>query len=249
MKKEWEIFFDHHSLKYMDEVFTKNTIKEVDFLVEELQLPVGSSIIDIGCGTGRHSIELAKRGFNVTGIDISVGMLKEAEKTAHKEKVNVKYIKADAVEFSVDEMFDAAVCLCEGAFALLGLDEEPFDHDLKILENINASLKQNSKFILTTLNGLKMIRDYNQDDVMKEKFDPLKIIEIHSMEYETEKGIEKVTIKEKGYTGLELKYLLESAGFEVENIWGGTAGNWGKRKIQLDEIEIMAECRKVSDVK
>ena len=248
MKKNWEIFFDHHSSKYMDEVFTKNTITEVDFLVEEFQLPAGSLIIDVGCGTGRHSIELAKRGFNVTGIDISEGMLKEAEKTAQKQNVKVKFIKADAVKFRTDEKFNAAVCLCEGAFALLGLDEDPREHDLKILKTINILLKPNEKFILTTLNGLKMIRDYSQDDVKKGVFDPLTITETHPMEYETELGMEKVIVKEKGYTGLELKCLLESTGFEVENIWGGTAGNWGRRSIQLDEIEIMAVCRKVNDV-
>ena len=248
MKTNWEIFFDHHSSKYMKESFTKDTIREVDFLVEELQLPEGSSIIDIGCGTGRHSIELAKRGFKVTGIDVSKGMLKEAEKTAKKENVNMRFIKADAVNFKINERFDAAVCLCEGAFALLGLDEDPREHDFEILKNINLLLKSNAKFILTTLNGLKMIRDYNQDDVRKGVFDPLTITETHPMKYETRMGTEKVIVKEKGYTGLELKYLLESSGFKVENIWGGTAGNWGRRTIQLNEIEIMAVCYKVDEV-
>lgn len=248
MKKDWEIFFDHYSSKYMDEVFTKDTINEVNFLVEELRLQEGDSIIDIGCGTGRHSIELAKRGFKVTGIDISKGMLKEAEKTALKEKVDVRFIKANAVEFRSDEKFDAAVCLCEGAFALLGLDEDPREHDLEILKHINSLLKANSKFILTTLNGLKMIRDYSQDDVKKGVFDPLTITETHPMEYETGIGTEKVIVKEKGYTAPELKYLLESSGFKVENIWGGTAGNWGRRSIQLDEIEIMVICYKVDEV-
>ena len=248
MKKDWEIFFDHHASKYMGEVFTKDTINEVNFLVDELKLREGNSIIDIGCGTGRHSIELAKRGFNVTGIDISKGMLNEANKTAKKENVNVRFIKADAVQFRTDEKFDAAVCLCEGAFALLGLDEDPREQDLEILKNINSLLKPNAKFILTTLNGLKMIRDYNQDDVKKGVFDPLTITETHPMEYETNMGKEKVIVKEKGYTGLELKYLLELSGFKVENIWGGTAGNWGRRGIQLDEIEIMVVCSKVDKV-
>jgi cyclopropane fatty-acyl-phospholipid synthase-like methyltransferase len=232
----------------MDEVFTKDTNNEVNFLVEEFQLQEGSSIIDIGCGTGRHSIELAKRGFNVTGIDISKGMLKQAEKTAKKENVEVKFIKADAVEFRSDEKFDAAVCLCEGAFALLGLDEDPREHDLKILKNTNSVLKQGAKFILTTLNGLKMIRDYSQDDVKKGVFDPLTLTETHTMEYDSDIGTEKVIVKEKGYTAPELKYLLESSGFKVENIWGGTAGNWGRRAIQLDEIEIMVVSSKVKEI-
>ena len=248
MKKNWEIFFDHHSPKYMDEVFTKNTIKEVAFLLEEFQLPAGSSIIDIGCGTGRHSIELAKRGFNVTGIDISEGMLSEAVKTAKAENVKVNFIKADATSFKAEDKYDAAVCLCEGAFALIGIDEDPFEHDSRILKNVNASLKQGAKFSITTLNALRMIREYSQDDVKKGTFDTYTLTETHPMEYKTDLGNEKVIVKEKGYTGLELKYLLESSGFAVEHIWGGTAGNWGKRKIQLDEIEIMVVCCKVDDV-
>ena len=248
MKNNWEIFFDHHSSKYMDEVFTKNTIKEVDFLVAEFQLPVGSSIIDIGCGTGRHSIELAKRGFNVTGIDISKGMLIEAEKTANAENVEANFIKADATNFKIKDKYDAAVCLCEGAFALIEVDEDPFEHDSKILKNVNASLKHDAKFLITTLNALRMIREYNQDEVKKGIFDPYTLTETHSMEYMTDLGNDKVIVKEKGYTGLELKYLLESSGFAVENIWGGTAGSWNKEQIQLDEIEIMAVCRKLDDI-
>ncbi|MBI5622330.1 MAG: methyltransferase domain-containing protein [Elusimicrobia bacterium] len=62
----WERFFDAHAPIYED---------EVDFLIEELALPPGSSILDVGCGTGRHSSQLAKRGFAVTGLDLSTEML------------------------------------------------------------------------------------------------------------------------------------------------------------------------------
>ncbi|UEC43101.1 MAG: hypothetical protein METHAR1v1_1080006 [Methanothrix sp.] len=53
-------FFDAHAPIYYDNVFTKNTLQEVDFLIEELALPPAGSILDVGCGTGRHSIELAQ---------------------------------------------------------------------------------------------------------------------------------------------------------------------------------------------
>ena len=70
-KSTWEQFFDAHAPIYEQNEFTKNTVREVDFLLEELELPPGASILDVGCGTGRHSIELAKRGYTLTGVDLS----------------------------------------------------------------------------------------------------------------------------------------------------------------------------------
>jgi len=67
----WEVFFDSHAPKYNDEVFTKNTAAEIDFLIAELGLPPASAILDVGCGTGRHSVGLAKRDYRVTGVDLS----------------------------------------------------------------------------------------------------------------------------------------------------------------------------------
>ena len=55
-------------------------------------------ILDVGCGTGRHAIELAKRGYSVTGVDLSDSMLQQAMEKAHGEKVSVNFLKADARE-------------------------------------------------------------------------------------------------------------------------------------------------------
>jgi SAM-dependent methyltransferase len=51
------------------------TLRQVDFLVEELALAPGNSVLDVACGRGRHSIELARRGFRVTGVDLSARSL------------------------------------------------------------------------------------------------------------------------------------------------------------------------------
>jgi len=131
-RNEWEEFFDGHASAYMENPFTKNTLAEVDFLIEELKLPPGSRILDVGCGTGRHSVELARRGYLMTGVDISSGMLDEARKAAKEANVEVEWIHADATEFKSNNTFDAAICLCEGAFGLLGRDGDPFEHGLSI---------------------------------------------------------------------------------------------------------------------
>ena len=95
-KHDWERFFDEHAIIYMDNVFTKNTLAEVDFLLELLPIEPGDHILDIGCGAGRHSVELARRGFQVTGVDISAGMLAQAADAAEKAGVEVNWVKADA---------------------------------------------------------------------------------------------------------------------------------------------------------
>jgi cyclopropane fatty-acyl-phospholipid synthase-like methyltransferase len=242
---EWQEFFDGYAQLYVNEPFTKNTIEEVDFILEELKIPPGSSILDIGCGTGRHSIELAKRGYKVTGVDISLGMLSQAEKTAKQAKVEVEWIHADATKFKSSKRFDAAICLCEGAFGLLSMEDDPIEHDSAILKNISNSLKPGARFILTALNACAMIRKYTQDDVKNGIFDPEALVEIHPLEYETPNGKKSVMVKERGFVATELSMLLKQTGFEVEHIWGGTAGNWGKRKIELGVMEIMVISRKV----
>jgi SAM-dependent methyltransferase len=243
-KNEWVEFFDGHAPVYMLNPFTRNTVKEVDFLVEELKLPPGSCILDVGCGTGRHSIEFARRGYHVTGVDISSGMLTEATRTAREAGVFVEWMHADATLFTFKELFDAAISLCEGAFALLSAEDDPAEHDLAILRNINASLEPGGRFILTTLNGFAKIRKYNQRDVENGTFDPLTLVETFTVEWDTPQRKKSVLVRERGYLPQQLVAMLSQTGFRVDSIWGGTAGNWARREIELDEIEIMVAATK-----
>ena len=247
-RNEWEEFFDGHAAVYMDNSFTKNTLEEVEFVLEELSLPPGNSILDVGCGTGRHAVELARRGYQVTGVDISAGMLAEAEKAAREAEVEVELIHADATRFTSDKLFDAAICLCEGAFSLLGSEDDPIEHDLAILFNIHAALKPRARFILTTANACRLIRQATQEDVEKGRFDPLTMVEVFTVEWDTPQGKKSLLVRGRSYVPTELAMLFRQAGFEVEHIWGGTAGNWGRRKIQLDEMEVMVVARKVDSI-
>lgn len=241
----WEKFFDGHAPKYNDEPFTRNTDAEVEFLVQEFGLPKGSAILDVGCGTGRHTVGLAGRGYRMTGVDLSSGMLAEARQAATKAGVDVSLIHRDAAQMTFDAQFDAAICLCEGAFGLLDHDDDPFEHDVDIIRRIHAALKPKTKLILGALNGTEKIRRFTNEDVTKGRFDPLTLVETFTMEYDTPDGKKSVELRERGYIASELKLMLGQVGFHVEYVWGGTAGKWRKGMIDLDEIELMIIARKV----
>lgn len=236
-KTTWETFFDAHAPVYNENVFTKNTLAEVDFLVEELGLAAGGSILDVGCGTGRHSVELARRGYAVTGLDLSSEMLAQATAAADAAAVHVDWVRADATRFSLPRIFDAAICLCEGSFGLLGRTDDPIAQPLCILGNIARSLKPRARLLMTVLSAARMLRLHSNDDVAAGRFDPLTLVE--SEECPPREGLPAVAVRERGFVATELTLLFRLAGLSVVNLWGGTAGNWGRRPLDLDEYELM----------
>ena len=235
----WEYFFDKHAPEYMDNIFTGNTDAEVDFLEEELGLEKGDSVLDVGCGTGRHSLELARRGYNVTGIDISEKMLDRGREIAEEENLDIEFIKANAVDFKLKKRYDSAVCLCEGAFGLLNMGEDPMERDIKILKNISNCLKPGGKFILTALNGLRKIREYSDEDVETGRFDPINVVEYFPAKEVIDEAPDDMFLQEKGFLATELKLMHDAAGLAVKNFWGGTAGDWNREVVKMDEMEIM----------
>lgn len=237
---DWQRFFEHHAASYMQNVFTRNTVAEVDFMIEVMDLKSGISVLDVGCGTGRHSVELATRGYRVTGVDLSPHMLAEAQKAADAAGVQIELLQADATQFRAAKPYDAAICLCEGGFGLLGARDDASEHDAAILSNIFAALKPGAPFMLTALSALRMIRMYSPEDVASGRYDPMTLVETTV----TELGGKEVVTRERGYTVPELRLLFRSVGFEVMHIWGGTAGNWGNRPLELDEYEIMVVARR-----
>ncbi len=248
-KADWENFFDGHAPVYMENSFTTNTMNEVDFLVEELRLRRGATILDVGCGTGRHAVELARRGHTVTGVDLSSGMLAEAKKSAKRARVSVTWVHANATSMQTHQQFDAVICLCEGAFGLLGRGDDALEQPLAILRGVAKALKPGARCLFTVLNGYRMARAHSQPDVEKDVFDPLTLSEVSdaltlSQVPECCDPTEPVAMRERGFVPTELQLLFRTAGLNVLHIWGGTAGDWRRSKINLDEYEIMVVAEK-----
>ena len=196
-KNHWKDFFHDEAAKYDQEGFTSATLAEVDFIERELMLKPGMRLLDVGCGTGRHSIEFARRGYRVTGVDLSEDMLARAKQKAQLAEVQVEFLCVNAVEFSGEGQFDACYCLCEGALSLFGNAEEPYDRDIRILRNMRQSVKSGAPLLFTILNGCRMIRRFTDADVAAGRFDVMKTLEIGSAEQYIGKP---VPTHERGYT-------------------------------------------------
>lgn len=242
--KSWSQFFESHAVNYDQNPFTFNTVAEVDFLLSLFPLVKGMSILDIGCGTGRHSIELAKREFRVTGLDFSAAMLGKARDKASEAGVEIDWVEADATDFKLDRIYDAAICLCEGAVGLVetGIDAEA--HDSAVFRNISAHLKPNAPFLLTAMNGYAIIRRMTEETVAEGTFDPTTMVAHYLDEFALPEGRVAKEVYERLFIAPELVRILKASGFHVDNVWGGTAGQWGQRPINLDEVEAMYVCRK-----
>jgi SAM-dependent methyltransferase len=235
----WRAFFDGHAPFYMRNVFTRNTMAEAEFLVRELRVEPGAVVLDLGCGTGRHSIELARRGFRMVGVDLSRGMLRQAQAAAAAAGASVAWIQADAKHFATPDSFDGAICLCEGSFGLAEAGEDPMAHDAAIAFNLWRCLRPGARLVLTALNGLRLLRVHGSDDIAAGAFDPASLTERSVVEWDSEDGHHQAIVREHGYRPEGLRSLFEAAGFTLQHLGGGTAGDWGYRPVDPDEVEIM----------
>ncbi len=113
MQSEWfETFFQGVAVEFWNRAIPPAlTLLEVDFLEQTLAPPSGASLLDIPCGSGRHSVELARRGYRMTGIDLSDDFLREARSRAAGAEVQVDLRQEDMRNPSLDaDSFDGAFC-------------------------------------------------------------------------------------------------------------------------------------------
>ncbi len=135
---------------FESELFNKKKIEsaaqEIDLVVELLQLQAGAKILDLCCGIGRHSLELARRGFEVTGLDRTQSYLERARTKAQDENLEVDLVLCDARRFCALEEFDAVINM----YTAFGYFEEPSD-DKRVLLNAYASLRPGGKLLIETM--------------------------------------------------------------------------------------------------
>jgi len=246
MNPWYKELFENYAQTYDKEPFTQGTLGEVDFIEKELNFDKSKIILDIGCGTGRHDIELAKRGYKVTGVDLSEFQLQRAREKAKENDVKVKFIREDARDLNFKNEFDLVMLICEGAFPLMETDEMNF----KILENASKALKTNGKLILTTLSALYPLYHSVKDFInsssgdgtsLANSFNFITFRDTSTVEVTDDAGKKKtLSCNERYYTPSEISWYLKSLNFKTIDIYGCELGAFSRAKqLMTDDFEML----------
>lgn len=137
------------TLDIQDQSWVEDTRRQVDFLVEKLQLRGDEKILDLACGFGRHSLELARRGFSVTGVDITPSYIEFAREEAKREGLHAVFLCQDIREIEFEYAFDVVLSMADGAIGYLENDAE----NLKIFTVVSKALKPGGKYFMDIMNG------------------------------------------------------------------------------------------------
>ncbi len=253
-QKQWyELLFENYAEKYDDESFTKGAFGECDFIEKEIDYNKRLNILDVGCGTGRHAIELSKRGYSITGIDLSESLLEKAREKADQNNLNITFLRHDARNLPFENQFDVALMLCEGGFPLMETDEMNYE----ILKNVTKSLKQQSKFIFTTLNGLfplfHSINEFHAKGHIEgnatydsKDFDLMTFRDYNITKVKDDNGVEKeLQCNERYYVPSEITWLLKTLGYSRIDIYGAKLGAFSREdKLTPDNYEMLVIAEK-----
>ena len=253
MKQWYESLFENYATQYEKEVFTAGTIGECDFIEKEIKHDKQRRILDIGCGTGRHSVELAKRGYRITGIDLSEGQLAKAREKAKKENLTIDFRSGDARNLPFVNEFDVAIMICEGAFPLMETDEMNF----RILKGATDALKENGKLIFTTLNGLfplfHSVKDFIAVNTKKggaistdNSFDLMTFRDHNITTFTDDDGKEmNLECNERYYVPSEITWMLKSLGYRSIDIFGARLGAFSRDdKLTTEDFEMLVVASK-----
>jgi 2-polyprenyl-3-methyl-5-hydroxy-6-metoxy-1,4-benzoquinol methylase len=253
MKQWYESLFENYARKYDKECFVHGTVGECDFIEQEIKQDKSLKILDIGCGTGRHAIELTKRGYNVTGVDLSEDQIKRAREKAKEAGVTIDFQTQDARNLPFDSEFDLAIMLCEGGFSLMETDEMNFE----ILKNATKALKSKGKLIFTALNGLfplfHSVNDFyesaqkeGQSQCKECSFDLMTFRDHNTVVFEDDSGNKReLKCNERYYVPSEITWLLKTLGFKKIDIFGAKLGAFSRQdKLTTDDFEMLVVAEK-----
>lgn len=223
-----EFFGEDYLGAYHETISAENTLMEIGFVQQVLRLPLGSEVLDLCCGHGRHSVLLAKSGLNMTGLDLSEQYLKEAASYATSMGVELQLVHSDMRHIPFESRFDAVINLFT-SFGYLSSDDE----DVQVLKQVSKALKPGGRFLIDLINRDWVFSNNIEDE---RKVAPNGTVYQEHRELDQANGRIKntftvttaggVTHKSDGlairlYTLAELKSMLFDAGLTIMAVYGG----------------------------
>jgi SAM-dependent methyltransferase len=206
---------------------------EAGFIERALSLRPGMHVLDLPCGHGRHSIELAKRGMKVTGIDVNPESIRIAADAARHESLDasLRFQVGDMRTVAVDDQVDAVIMM-QTSFGFMETEEE----DRLILQNIRRSLVPGGRLLMDMVSVFRLARTM----IVPRRWERLDdgTVHIEEREYDFRSG-RRITRVElftpdgehfemsssiRIYTLPELSALLAGAGYQVMETFGGYDG-------------------------
>ena len=208
----FEPLAEHMGEAYLRYSFTKGTANEVDFMVDQLELRAGERVLDVGCGPGRHAHELARRGIEVVGVDISQRFVDLARE---KAPAGATFERGDATALTFDAEFDAVISLCQGGFGLVG------DDDGDVLRGMARAAKADGRIAFSAFSAYFLVQHLDGTDT----FDAGRGVNTEATEVRDLDGVPLAAeLHTSVFTPRELRLLCAAAGLTVENVWSVTPG-------------------------
>lgn len=221
---------------YLRNAFTKGTEQEVDFLVDALGLTPGMRVLDVGCGPGRHSLALARRGFAVVGVDHSAEFVRLAREAAAADDLSAAFEELDVRELDRGSEFDATICLCQGGFGLLGGRDEA-----DVFGRIAATLRPGGALAVSAFSAAFAVRHLEAG----EEFDPATGVLHEVASVRGPDGTEApFDLWTTCFTARELELLAHGAGLDEVEVHGVTPGAYRRQPPTLDHHELLLVARR-----
>jgi SAM-dependent methyltransferase len=247
LRPDWPItFFDEEYLQiYRPQLTEERTDQETQFIAGALDLPRGATVLDLACGFGRHAIGMARRGYQVTGVDFNPRYLEDAAAAAERAGVTVRWMAGDMRAFQAEESFDGVYSY----FTSFGYFSDAENE--RVIANVVRALRHSGRFLLDMANR-DWILTHPQQRTWRQQEDGGLLMEEARLDLATSRVTSRLTLippqgathvtKEfqlRLYTCAELTALFARHGLTVRQVWGGP--DRGEYSAESHRLVLLAE--------
>ncbi len=228
IKNEWyEDFFAGLNCEMWERAATTEwTQREADFLMATLNVQPGAALLDIPCGFGRHTVEMAKRGFRMTGIDISAEFVQKLREQVAAEQLPVQVIQGDLLTTPIPSIFDGAYCL-GNSFGYVD-----YEGMSAFVDKVASVLKPGARFVINSglvaesiLPNFPKTKHFVLGDLTMDIRNEYVVGESYmatELTYTKADRVEKQYFKHYVYTLSETKRLLARYGLQTVAVYSST---------------------------